>query len=308
MFGRAARRGFTLIELLVVIAIIAILIGLLVPAVQKVREAAARTQCLNNLKQIGLALHGYHGTHKKFPPATDNNLSKYYFLSWTGHILPHIEQEPLGKTIDPEYARINRPFGNATNNPHIGLSTVVSIYNCPSDSRPLVVPDVPFSATRRAAVAFTSYLGVCGTDGRADDGVLFFRSSVTLTKIKDGSSNTVVAGERPPSHDLYYGWWYAGTGYDSRGTGDFTLGAREVRYATTAKDATGKLYNCPTTKVGLQPGRIDDVCDQMHFWSLHPGGANFLFADGSVRTLHYSADPVLPALATRALGEVTGDF
>lgn len=308
MSRASLRRGFTLIELLVVIAIIAILIGLLVPAVQKVRDAAARTQCQNNLKQVGLALHGYHDTHKKFPAATDNNLSKYYFLSWMARILPHVEQEPLGKTIDPEYARINRPFGNATAQPHVGLSAVVSIYKCPSDPRELVVPDVLFSGGRRAPVAFTSYLGVCGTDGRADDGILYFRSAVAIPKIKDGTSNTLLVGERPPSADLYYGWWYAGTGYDSRGTGDFTLGARDILNAANAKDATGTKYNCPPSKVGLQPGTIADPCDQMHFWSFHSGGANFVFADGSVRMLAYSADNVLPALTTRALGEVLGEY
>jgi len=124
--------------------------------------------------------------------------------------------------------------------------------------------------------------------------------------VTDGLSNTLLAGERPPSLDLWYGWWFAGAGYDqfptpdgmwgSSGTGDVVLGAREVRYAA--------YMGCPATKVGLQPGRLAEHCDQAHFWSLHPGGGNFLRADGSVRFLTYAADAVLPQLATRAGGEV----
>jgi prepilin-type processing-associated H-X9-DG protein len=99
---------------------------------------------------------------------------------------------------------------------------------------------------------------------------------------------------------LNYGWWYAGAGYDNLGTGDVILGARETDYA--------KSFSCPLENVGLRTGSLWDECDQIHFWSLHPYGVNFLFADGSVRYLSLDVDPILPALVTRAGDEVIPDF
>src|SRR5580704_11426634 len=143
-----SRSAFTLIELLVVIAIIAILIALLVPAVQKVREAAARTQCVNNLKQIGLATHNFHDTYKRFPSSFDLPLpgwpntanGKFPYLSWMGQILPFVEQQPLANTIPKEYIREANPWGNfaGTTLPHIGLGTGMSLYTCPSEQRGII--------------------------------------------------------------------------------------------------------------------------------------------------------------------------
>src|SRR6267378_3866207 len=139
-----ARQGFTLIELLVVIAIVAILIGLLVPAVQKVREAAARTQCVNNLKQIGLACHNYHDTNKKLPPALNEILTPrtqaqaklvWWYASWMARILPFVEQNPLGSQIQSEFNRIYYAWGfgpTGTNAPHLQLGSPVSLFICPS--------------------------------------------------------------------------------------------------------------------------------------------------------------------------------
>ena len=137
-----------------------------------------------------------------------------------------------------------------------------------------------------------------GTDYTSTTGVLYRDSRVRLTDITDGASNTIAVGERPPSADYWYGWWYAGFGQNGTGGLDSLLGAREL-------NAGGNYtYMCAPGPFHFQSGRFDDQCSAFHFWSPHTGGANFLFADGSVRFLSYSADKILPALATRAGGEV----
>jgi prepilin-type processing-associated H-X9-DG protein len=149
-------------------------------------------------------------------------------------------------------------------------------------------------------------------------------SKVRLTDIIDGSSNTLIVGERPPSADLYWGWWFTSVGYDLSGRGDGVLGPREYDYAATrfidggGDTGAGSGTPCiqaypPYGKVGFQPGRIQDNCDQSHFWSLHTGGANFAFGDGHVQFLSYAVDaPAQPtstftALCTRDGGEVVGE-
>src|SRR5262249_20575983 len=128
------------------------------------------------------------------------------------------------------------------------------------------------------------------------NGILYWTSKVRIADVTDGTSNTLLVGERPPSVDLYYGWWFAGAGWDGSGEGDVVLGARAYNYAAS--------IGCPASSVGFQQGDLKNPCDQAHFWSLHIGGANFLFADGSVRFLTYSANSILPALCSRNGGEV----
>jgi prepilin-type N-terminal cleavage/methylation domain-containing protein/prepilin-type processing-associated H-X9-DG protein len=296
------RPGFTLIELLVVIAIIAILIGLLLPAVQKVRDAATRAQCQNNMKQQGLAVHGYHDAFKKFPPAwSSTDLTKQY-LSWMTYILPYVEQAPLAHTIKPENLRIRNPWGSSKVVPHVGLGTPLPLYTCQSDPRGLTVTQMNlYSSTRKDAVAFTMYLGNSGTRGGTNDGIFYLNSAIKMAHITDGTSNTLLVGERPPSQDLNFGWWYAGYGFDGKGGGDVVMGVRETVYVAD-KAAIGKT--CASTYVNFQAGNVIEPCDQVHFWSQHSGGANFCLADGSVRFITYEANPVMPALATRAGGEV----
>ena len=118
-----------------------------------------------------------------------------------------------------------------------------------------------------------------------------------LTDIVDGSSNTPFAGERPPSSDSNFGWWYAGRGQDDSGSVDMILGVREWNAQSFL------LRRCPLGASSFVPGRMDRLCDALHFWSLHDGGGHFAFADGSVRFLSYAADAILPALATRSGAE-----
>ncbi len=118
-----------------------------------------------------------------------------------------------------------------------------------------------------------------------------------MAEIADGTAHTILVGERPPSTDLVFGWWYAGWGQDKDGEGDMLLGAR-----TQNRSEYGR--GCPTGPYPFKDGAFDRQCDAFHFWSPHRGGANFLFADGSVRLVTYSANDLLPALASRSGNEV----
>jgi prepilin-type N-terminal cleavage/methylation domain-containing protein/prepilin-type processing-associated H-X9-DG protein len=311
------RRAFTLIELLVVIAIIAILIGLLLPAVQKVRSTAARVKCTNQLKQIGLGLHHYHDVVGTLPPALRETTAAqpnvdYPYVSWMTRILPYVEQPALYKTMQDAFAT---PAGRspwATTsvngqmvNVHPGLATVLDIYKCPSDSREYLAANAADGLT----IAFTGYLAVNGQNLFSFDGSIYWNSKVKFVDITDGTSNTLLVGERPPSADLVYGWWYAGAGqsytlpdgtFADTGSTDVSLGAAEY-FVRTGFDSS---INCPTGPYSFGPGRLDDPCAQFHFWSLHTSGANFLLADGAVRFLSYDTpQSLMVAMSTRAKGE-----
>ena len=289
-----SRRGFTLVELLVVIAIIGILIALMLPAVQRIRHAAARTQCANNLKQIGLAAHQYHDGNKVFPAGLRWQKGKdpYRFSSWLTALLPYVEQQALWTTTQNAY-RKTRSFNQ--NPPHVGLSTVVPVFACPADGR---AGEVQIAQREKIPVALTSYLGVEGQDLNVLDGVLFRDSRIRIADISDGTSNTLFAGERPPSTDFQFGWWYAGVGQRFTGSAEMVLGVREKNMMPVTKGS------CAPGTYGFAPGSFNNQCDMYHFWSPHTGdGAHFLFADGSVRFLSYSAAPLMPALASRAGGE-----
>ncbi len=283
---RRSERGFTLIELLVVIAIIAVLIALLLPAVQAAREAARRAQCVNNLKQMGLALHNYHdaiGTfpmgyaaRKKFVDGATDTASGW---GWAAMILPQLEQGPLFNAVNFSLA-VEAPQNTTV------LGTTISGYVCPSDvtTGPFQVSDA--SGSVLATAAPSSYAACVGGDstdtttGINNDGlgrgVMYRNSGVRLADITDGTSQTIAVVERS---------W-------SRATG---LWAGVV---TNGVIRRGPLNPCPKTGALFYPaatlvqahchlintisdpdGGLDDCS------SLHPGGANFLFADGSVRFL-----------------------
>ena len=287
---RSPRRAFTLLELLVVLAIVAVLMGLLLPAVQKARDAAARIKCANNLHQIGLATHQYHDTMGCLPPGARSTLP-YPFASWMTRLLPYIEQNNLWNSTVAAYQQSRSPFKNP---PHLGLATVMPTFACPADPR---TASVQLATRDKFNVALTSYLGVEGQNLNSKDGLLFRDSAIRFAEITDGLSNTLLAGERPASTDLQYGWWYAGVGQRFTGSVDMVLGVREQNVMLVTKGS------CPPGTYSFAPGSLTNQCDMYHFWSPHIGGAYFLFADGSARFLSYSAASVLPALASRAGGE-----
>jgi len=251
---------------LVVIAIIAILIALLVPAVQKVREAAARTQCVNNLKNLALGLHNYHDVNKKFPGGYASGKG-----SWTYLVLPYIEQTNIAN--DAAY-----------------LTKPMVIFGCPSDPN---YGNGMYTTSR----ALTNYLGNTGQNYNewsvGDSGILGLypgNQKVTLTTVTDGSSNTLLIGERPVRADKFWGWLH-GLDYDA------------IMWAITPSNITGATGTCTFPTV-FQQGSFTNQCSMHHWWSGHTGGANFAMADGTVRFFQYSAGTtIVPALATRSKGE-----
>jgi prepilin-type N-terminal cleavage/methylation domain-containing protein len=287
------RAAFTLIELLVVLAIVGALVALVMPAVQKVRAAAGRLKCQNNLRQIVLAAQQYHDASGSLPPGMryQDGDDPYQFMSWLTQLLPYLEQQGLWTFTQQAYRQSPSPLNNP---PHVGLATVLSTFVCPADARAF---HVQFAPRDGVEVALTSYLGVEGRDLFTRDGILFRDSRVRIADITDGTSQTLLAGERPASADFQFGWWYAGAGQQSTGSGDMVLGVQEQNVLSylEAPCAPGAYF--------YAPGTTSNQCDLFHFWSLHTGGAYFVFVDGSAHFLSYGAAAVLPALASRAGGE-----
>jgi prepilin-type N-terminal cleavage/methylation domain-containing protein/prepilin-type processing-associated H-X9-DG protein len=291
------RAGFTLIELLVVIAIISVLIGLLVPAVQKVREAANRMSCTNNLKQIGLAIHNYHDNYQRFPYLTDSNFNSDR-TSWASHLFPFIEQQFNAAPMAGQLGIRN----------NIPISHVLSVYICPSDGRRTSGGSSPAGLIHyMAATSPTtdhwdvwnhSTQGVLVRRTRHPDATrstLISGPPTRIADITDGTSNTIMIGERPPSHDSGWGWW-------AYCTLESCLGVANTVFVNRL-DHLGRP--CPTGPQYFQPGLQQNPCDMHHFWSQHSGGGNWAFSDGSVRFLTYPTGPnLLLRLATKAGGEV----
>lgn len=292
---RSIRRGFSLIELIVVLAILSILISLTLAGVQRVRRAAARTSCANNLRQIAIASHHYHDVKHVLPPGHSRDIDggRFPMMGWGVRILPYIGEGAAWEEAVQAFAISNHFYSDP---PHRGLGRPMPIFSCPSDGRVSQRP-VKFLA------AMSSYLGVGGDRVRGHEGafkwngLLYLDSRVSLEAVRDGTSHTLMFGERPPSPEDRFGWWYGGLGQRNDGSCDTFMNVNEI-------NEKYPFFLCiKWGPFSYQEGSIHDYCDAFHYWSLHGGGANFAFADGSVRFLAYSADSILPALATRNGGE-----
>ncbi len=304
------RRGFTLIELLVVIAIIAVLVALLLPAVQQAREAARRSSCKNNLKQLGLALHNYHDVYTVFPsgwiganaagPHTGLNSPDLTGFGngfgWGAMILPQVEAGNI-------YDRINfsLPITHADN--ASSIAQVIPTFQCPSDPKPDTF-EIVDDSSNSFPVGTANYLGVFGisaihrceigaipssvsaTEQCTAEGILYHNSKVKIRDITDGTSNTIMIGERttfyPPSNDPFYGVW--------------------VGIIPNSEEAAERIL----AHAVHGPNEADDAGD---FGSSHTGGAQFVLADGSVRFISTNIDtPTFQKLGQISDGQVVGEF
>jgi len=247
------------------------------------------------MRQLSLALMLYHDEKQSLPAGHRSrlNLDRMPFTGWTLSVLPHLGHGSLADRAAIAFRFEPYPFVNP---PHVGMSTVIDCFLCPSDAR---VTQPQIAQRSRYMVAFTCFLGVSGTEFKKKDGVLYRDSQLSLSDISDGSSSTLLMGERPPSPDFQFGWWYAGKGLPDSGSAEMTMHVRETnpRIEGPARDCDIGPYSFK------QSNGIIDPCSMFHFWSLHPGGANFAMCDGSVHFLSYSADKILPALASRAGNE-----
>jgi prepilin-type N-terminal cleavage/methylation domain-containing protein/prepilin-type processing-associated H-X9-DG protein len=275
---RRPRPGFTLIELLVVIAIIAILIGLLLPAVQKVREAAARAKCSNNLKQIAIALHSYHDTRGNLPACGERNATNRW--SWAVAVLPFVEQDSLYRLLgSPDvYATTNMPFPATTLIPATTgtalLQTKIPTYRCPSDILEDTNPNFDNYGTSNYVVSE----GVMSWAVDAATGKPFPLGKTRLLAITDGTSNTLMVGERDGKIGLGAIW--AGV----RKTGGVVNGR------TRERPNAPFLGNRGTACCGGEQPSPPDPCRRGGFSSLHTGGVNFALCDGSVRFVRESIE------------------
>ncbi len=294
---RCINSGFTLVELLVVIAIIGILIALLLPAVQAAREAARRMNCSNNLKQIGIALHNYHDAMRQFPSGFINGQRADPQWGWAALILPYMEQGPLHQTLDVKGRSLSATLSIASSDTQVdeALRTLISGYRCPSDTandyvsgtnvsiervwtdRFNYVYDPPVSSYVGSVGLYNSPFGIDMMSGD-NNGILYGNSMIAFRDVLDGTSNVLAVGER--SNKCWPGpatWLGPNTMTNDANGIYFTVG--HVLYPINDETPTGAPH-----------------C-QNGFASYHPGGAMFVFCDGSVHFLSETIESNTPVPA-----------
>jgi prepilin-type N-terminal cleavage/methylation domain-containing protein/prepilin-type processing-associated H-X9-DG protein len=327
------RRAFTLIELLVVIAIIAVLIGLLLPAVQKVREAAARLSCQNNLKQMALAFHNYQDSYSTLPPGwvTSPNGAGFNTTScntagvpcpgwnWSLLILPFIEQQSLYQNFNPDTSTPGPPFGSANPIPAVltgnitvngtvitptTFQTSLKVYVCPSDTGGPINPNYgsgsqPITNGTYAKNNYVINRYVCGPDARwnatdFNNGVVvsYKNNAYALQQIPDGTSNTIMIGERDTLYNVgalaFIRHNSTTSSFEGRPGAGINPRPTNANQGGYTPGSTVNCNGCPKDQYNTGDG------DRLAFSSLHTGGCNFAFCDGSVHFISnsISSDPI----------------
>jgi prepilin-type N-terminal cleavage/methylation domain-containing protein len=336
--SRSRRLGFTLIELLVVIAIIAILIALLLPAVQQAREAARRTQCKNNLKQLGLALHNYESTYGVFPPGYVDNRQVLSHgkghWTWTALVLPFIDQAPLYNTFNVGPRTASDAFSDFPSQ----VSARYAAFRCPSDIGPdnvyttsganlgMVIVNrtgvlTPTGITNYVASNSVRYMRqsrATSSVGNSGSHGMFFRdSAISFRDITDGTSNTIMLGERSWSQGKNSPLVRAGTLFavrDYQNRGPMAYDVSSGIFNQGMQFAFGTIYDGINPVVIWTPTDHCTACQS--YASLHTGGAHFTLADGSVRFISENTnqnpsipiDSTLEYLAAINDGSPVGEF
>ncbi len=289
--------GWTLVELIVTLAILALLLGLSFSGVQRVRATAARVACQSRIGQVAMACHSYHA-RSSFLPVGQQYGPRPYNVSdstlsirstWPLALLNDLEQSNLAtqfETLERTGSMIHLPPFEPIWSRHI------AILRCPNDSRD--VGESSAFATYPTRFGLNNYLGNAGTGLVANDGMFHRDRRVSLINVTDGTSSTLLFGERPSFESGARSAWYP-THAD---TVSFIMPVNPV-YASAGSESSG----CTPEPSVFESGHTASPCHAYHYWSLHSGGANFAFADGHVSFLRYSAATILPALATRNGGE-----
>jgi prepilin-type N-terminal cleavage/methylation domain-containing protein len=335
-----ARAGFTLVELLVVIAIIGVLVALLLPAVQAAREAARRSSCSNNFRQLGLAAHNFHDTNgTRLPPGAANDMEPFgtatgaqWGSSWMVYILPFIEQN----NIYDKWQFYGQSGYQNTNNAALVTNLKIKAYRCPTSAVPDFF-DAGGTTCRKMIVSYTGIAGSAITPGSAgtyqqtccngsgswasDNGIFFGNSKTGLAHITDGTSNTWMIGEqsnhlRDTNRQPVTAGYTAGFGSSSSLYG-WTMGAGMPATSTHATWGDGRHFNCTAVRFSINQtgftnsatnGHNNDVGANFPISSGHPAGVNIGLADGSTRFFANStALPVIHAYCTKAGGESLSD-
>ena len=310
MSSQRTRSAFTLIELLVVIAIIGVLVGFLLPAVQQAREVARRMACTNNLKQLGLAMHGHHDARQQLPAgyvspgvaaadASSSETSKGY--AWGLLILPYLEEENVFATIDQSLEAAG------TVNEAVAAAALLNVYRCPTDAAPATFEFT--SGVGNVTLPSSNYAAILGwnnvtTEVGQGNGVFFRNSEIRFKHITDGLSKTICVGERKHTHEFFNQGpyaanttWYAAVPGVSRNAG--------MAMMPMATEGPGSLVLGHVGQSGMMAGRTPNHTNHIvHFSSSHYGGVVFLLCDGST---HFVADDIsyelFKALGTRSFGD-----